>query len=101
MGRIWSGWFYFDIDRKGLIVRHVIENVNNRRNMEEGKNGLKDILARTVSNGRALGEGFGSVDSSGDAVGKDFEEGRWMRIIPRIFPSPSPSNIFVSARTYC
>ena len=100
MGNVWSGWFYFDINRKGLIVRHIIENVNNQRNMEEKTNGLKDILARTVSNGRTFGgEGFGSVTNNGGV-----ETIRWnttSRIIPRIFPSPSPSNIFVSARTYC
>ena len=100
IGRIWSGWFYFDVNRKGLIVRHVIENVNNQRNMEEKKNGLKDILARTVSNGRAVaGEGFGSVS---DEVERDvLSRGTWMRNIPRIFPNPSPSNIFVSSQTYC
>lgn len=36
MPQTWSGWFYFDINRKGLIVKHVVENVNNQRK-EEGR----------------------------------------------------------------
>jgi hypothetical protein len=103
MQRTWSGWFYFDIDRKGKIIRHIIETVNNQRKMEGGENKLKDILARTVvSNGRTLGEGFGSITR---------EQGMWegapstlqsiIGWIPRLFPPPSASNIFISARTYC
>lgn len=101
--RTWSGWFYFDINRKGLIVRHVVENVNNHRTREK-ENKLKDILVRTVQNGRALGQGFaGSVDVQKEGVvsREDVTGRRWMRIVPRIFPSPSPSNIFVSTRPYC
>jgi Mitochondrial protein up-regulated during meiosis len=99
MPRTWSGWFYFDINRKGLIVRHVIENVNNQRNME-GENKLKDILVRTVSNGRSLGEGFGTVED-GKIVQREVSMLQWIGHVLRIFPRPSPSNIFVSARTYC
>ena len=82
-------------------MRHVIENVNNQRNMDE-ENKLKDILVRTVSNGRALGQGFGSVEVArrSDIETDGVSRLRW-RIIPSIFPSPSPSNIYVSARTYC
>jgi hypothetical protein len=97
--KTWSGWFYFDINRKGLIVRHVVENVNNQRK-EEGEGNLKDILVRTVTNGRALGEGYGIVVTRE----KDLSEGfgpPGMRIVPRIFPRPSSSNIIVFARTYC
>jgi len=83
----------------------VVENVNNQRT-DEKENKLKDILVRTVQNGRALGQGLaGSVDvqKEGVVVREDVVVGgrRWMRIVPRIFPSPSPSNIFVSTRPYC
>lgn len=103
MPRTWSGWFYFDIDRKGLIVRHIVESVNNQRNMEgmEGESKLKDILVRTVSNRRALGEGFGSVEVEKGRVERDMSKLRWTSKIPRIFPAPSPSNIMVYATTYC
>ena len=103
MPRVWSGWFYFDINRKGLIVRHVVENVSNQR-MGEKEIKLTDILVRTVQNGRALGQGLaGSVDvqKEGLVVKEDWRGRRWMRILPRIFPSPSPSNIFVSTQPYC
>jgi len=109
MPRSWSGWFYFDIDRHGKIVRHVVENVNNQRKVEgatEGNN-LKDILVRTVSNGRAIGHGFGSVKARKEAspvvvpLPDDGMNHRWMRIFPRIFPTPSPSNIMVSVKPYC
>lgn len=101
MPRTWSGWFYFDINRKGLVVRHVIENVSNQRKMENEIK-LKDILVRTVSNGRALGQEFGSVEvERGSEIEREDVPRLLWRIIPRIFPSPSPSNIFVSARTYC
>jgi hypothetical protein len=101
MPKTWSGWFYFDINRKGLIVRHVIENVNNQRKMESEVK-LKDILVLSVSNGGALEQGFGSVpvERRCEVERGDVSKLRW-RIIPRIFPSPSPSNIYVSARTYC
>ena len=83
----------------------MVENVNNQRT-DEKENKLKDILVRTVQNGRALGQGLaGSVDvqKEGVVVREDVVVGgrRWMRIVPRIFPSPSPSNIFVSTRPYC
>jgi hypothetical protein len=97
MPRSWSGWFYFDINRKGLIVRHVVENVNNQKKREEESN-LKDILVRTVSNGRAMGQGYGSVGR--DEESTSISTFRWLGC-PRIFPQPSPSNIIVSVRTYC
>lgn len=89
-------------------MRHVIENVNNQRKLEGAGNGnLKDILVRTVSTGRAIGNGFGSVKGEKDAgpvavslSGYDVNS-RWMRVLPRIFPTPSPSNIMVSVRPYC
>jgi hypothetical protein len=96
--RQWSGWFYFDVNRQGLIVRHVVENVNNQRKME-GSEKLKDILVRTVGNGRPVAEGF-SVDGSKERewrVSMVRRVGVWLRI----FPSPSPENIIVCARTYC
>jgi hypothetical protein len=99
MPRTWSGWFYFDINRKGLIVRHVVENVNNQRK-EEGESDLKDILVRTVTNGRALGQGYGSVDLREKKLFAGFSR-KGNGIIPRIFPPPSPSNIIITARTYC
>lgn len=77
--------------------------MNNQRTGET-ENKLKDILVRTVQNGRALGQGFaGSVDvqKEGAVVREDVNGRRWMRFVPRIFPSPSPSNIFLSTRPYC
>lgn len=103
MPRTWSGWFYFDVNRRGLIVRHVVENVDNQRTVEK-ENKLKDILVRTVQNGRALGQGFaGSVDVQKEAVDvrEEISGRRWIRFVPRIFPDPSPSNIFVSTQPYC
>lgn len=81
-------------------MRHVVENVNNHRNVKEAEN-LKDILVRTVGNGRPVAEGFGSVDGR---KGMEYYGGsvlRWMGVWLRIFPSPSPGNIIVCARTYC
>jgi hypothetical protein len=80
-------------------VKHVIENVNNQRK-EEGESNLKDILVRTVTNGRALGQGYGSVDSQEKQLLDGFSR-KGIGSIPRIFPPPSPSNIIISARTYC
>jgi hypothetical protein len=109
MPKSWSGWFYFDIDRHGKIVRHVVENVNNQRKVEGAVEGgkLKDILVRTVSNGRAIGHGFGSVEGEKEGssavvpLPKYGVDHRWMKVFPRIFPTPSPSNIMVSVRPYC
>jgi hypothetical protein len=97
----WSGWFYFDINRQGLIVRHVVENVNNQRNLEEGENNLKDILVRTVSNGKRFADGLGAVQVDKKVLQRDGSVLRRLNVAHRIFPEPSPSNIFVSARTYC
>jgi hypothetical protein len=90
MPRTWAGWFYFDIDRKGTVVRHIVENVNKQREQE---NKLKDILARTVAvdGGRVLGEGFGSKN-----VDSVVPKGR-----VRVFPPATPSNIYITARPYC
>jgi len=102
MPQTWSGWFYFDIDRKGKIIRHIIENVNNQRKVEGADNKLKDILARTVvSNGRRLGEGFGSVGRPKIVEGAPATIHLVRDWIPRLFPPPSASNIFVTARSYC
>lgn len=99
MPRTWSGWFYFDINRQGLVVRHVVENVNNQRNVE-GEHNLKDILVRTVSNGKRLADGLEAVQVD-KVLQRDGSILRRLNVDPRIFPEPSPSNIFVSARTYC
>jgi len=100
MPRTWSGWFYFDINRQGLIVRHVVENVNNQRSVE-GDNILKDILAKTVSNGKRFADGLGAVQVDKRVLQRDGSGLRRLNVARRIFPEPSPSNIFVSARTYC
>jgi Mitochondrial protein up-regulated during meiosis len=100
MPRTWSGWFYFDINRQGMIVRHVVENVNNQRNVE-GEHNLKDILVRTVSNGKRFADGLGAVQVDKKVVQRDGSILRRLNFAPRIFPEPSPSNIFASARTYC
>jgi hypothetical protein len=103
MSRTWSGWFYFDIDRKGLIVRHVVENVNNHREIET-KNNLKTILDRNIPKGQALGQGFANVDvkvENRSQVGRHPSTPRWMGYVPQAFPVSSPSNNVISARTYC
>ena len=100
MPRTWSGWFYFDINRQGLIVRHVIENVNNQRTVE-GESNLKDILVRTVSNGKRFADGLGSVQVDQRGMQEGGSVLRKLHVARRIFPEPSPSNIFVTAQTYC
>jgi len=107
MPRTWSGWFYFDINPKGLITRHIVENVDKSRNGEKLNGGekLKEILVRTVNGRRSLGEGFGNVEVEREEVAVrrrmlKMKKGV-RRIWPRIFPEESPSTIFITVRNYC
>lgn len=81
-------------------MRHVVENVNNQR-IVEGDNILKDILAKTVSNGKRFADGLGAVQVDKRVLQKNGSGLRRLNVARRIFPEPSASNIFVSARTYC
>ena len=81
-------------------MRHVVENVNNQRNVE-GESNLKDILVRTVSNGKRFADGLGAVQVDKRGLQRDGSILRRLNVARSLFPEPTPSNIFVSARTYC
>jgi len=81
-----------------MIVRHIVENVNNERRTMERENKLEDILARTVvaNESRSLGEGFGTRTLDGLVPVLQAKMRR-----ARVFPPSTPSNIYITARPYC